>query len=331
MTSDDPLIIDLGERAALARAVAHFKHGINTKVGSGDDAAVVALSSDEFVVTTDTMIEGHDFRHDLSSGYDLGYKAVATNVADVYAMGAIPVALVVAMTVTEATAITWLEDFARGLQSAIDDLAPGSEIVGGDLGFGPVTMIAVTAHGDLNSRKPILRSGAKAGDQLTVCGTLGKAAAGLDLLLHKDKTLAASYPELVQIQLRPSPPVQSVQDGFASATAMLDISDSLALDASRMAIASKVKLVIDPSRLSGFEAVLEQAAQSIASREGDANAMDWVLYGGEDHSFLATFPPGALPRGFKLIGQVQEGTGVFLGERELPPRGWDSVRREALS
>ncbi|NCV37311.1 MAG: thiamine-phosphate kinase [Actinobacteria bacterium] len=274
MTKDGQLVIELGERAALARAVAHFKKGANTSVGSGDDAAVVRLSGPEFVVTTDTMIQGHDFRHEFSSGFDLGYKAVATNVADVYAMGARPVALVVAMTVTDKTTVFWLEEFARGLQAGIDELAPQSEIVGGDLGFGPVTMIAVTAHGDLGSRAPILRSGAKAGDQLAICGTLGKAAAGLALLLHEDPTLAASYPELVQVQLRPNPPVQAVQEAFGQ---------------------------------------------------------DWVLYGGEDHSFLATFAAGEVPRGFKLIGAVAKGSGVYLGENILEPRGWDSVRREAQS
>ena len=107
MTKDGQLVIELGERAALARAVAHFKKGANTSVGSGDDAAVIRLSGPEFVVTTDTMIEGHDFRHEFSSGFDLGYKAVATNVADVYAMGARPVALVVAMTVTDKTTVFW--------------------------------------------------------------------------------------------------------------------------------------------------------------------------------------------------------------------------------
>ena len=331
MTKDGQLVIELGERAALARAVAHFKKGANTSVGSGDDAAVIRLSGPEFVVTTDTMIEGHDFRHEFSSGFDLGYKAVATNVADVYAMGARPVALVVAMTVTDKTTIFWLEEFARGLQAGIDELAPQSEIVGGDLGFGPITMIAVTAHGDLESRAPILRSGAKAGDQLAICGTLGKAAAGLALLLHEDPTLAASYPELVQVQLRPNPPVQAVQEAFGHATSMLDLSDSLALDASRIAEASGVKIVIDPNQLVGFEAVLELAAQSIVSRSGAASAMDWVLCGGEDHSFLATFAAGEVPRGFKVIGAVAKGSGVYLGENILEPRGWDSVRREAQS
>lgn len=331
MTEKAPLVIELGERAALKRAVEHFKSGSHTIVGSGDDAAVVRLASSEFVVTTDTMIEGHDFRHDYSSGFDLGYKAVATNVADVYAMGAKPVALVVAMTITETTRIDWLEEFAKGLQSGIDELAPGSEIVGGDLGFGPVTMISVAAHGDLESRSPILRSGASAGDQLAICGTLGKAAAGLDLLMHEDKSLAASYPELVDVQLRPQPPALAVQAAFEVATAMLDISDSLALDASRIAQASGVRIEIDPGLLLGFEAVLEQAAQSIVARGGVASATDWVLYGGEDHGFLATFPEGSVPRGFKVIGKVAQGEGVFLGKEPLEPLGWDSVRREARS
>lgn len=331
MSKNGPLVIELGEKDALARAVAHFQTGTNTSVGSGDDAAVVRLSGPEFVVTTDTMIEGHDFRHEFSSGYDLGFKAIATNVADVYAMGAKPVALVVAMTVTDQTTVLWLEEFAKGLQAGIDALAPGSEVVGGDLGFGPVTMIAVTAHGDMESREPILRTGAKPGDQLAICGTLGKAAAGLDLLMNQDKTLAASYPELVEVQLRPTPPVDAVQKAFGAASSMLDVSDSLALDASRIAAASDVKIVIDPNQLLGFEAVLEQAAQSIASRSAEASARDWVLFGGEDHSFLATFPHGNVPTGFKIIGEVAAGSGVYLGEKELEAKGWDSVRREALS
>jgi len=81
----------------------------------------------------------------------------------------------------------------------------------------------------------------------------------------------------------------------------------------------------------GFEAVLELAAQSIASRSGEASAMDWVLFGGEDHSFLASFPAKEVPRGFKVIGAVAKGSGVYLGDKVLEPRGWDSVRREAQS
>ena len=112
---------------------------------------------------------------------------------------------------------------------------------------------------------------------------------------------------------------------------MLDVSDSLALDASRIADASGVKIVIDPNQLVGFEAVLELAAQSIVSRSGAASAMDWVLYGGEDHSFLATFAAGEVPK--RLQGNWSGGKRIWGFSWRQSPRaqGWDSVRREAQS
>lgn len=104
---------------------------------------------------------------------------------------------------------------------------------------------------------------------------------------------------------------------------MLDISDGLAKDASRIARASAVSIEIDPLMLQGFEAVLEEAARAIGASESD-----WVLFGGEDHALLATFPPNAeLPREFKPIGVVvkQSSTPVSLGANPLPEKGWDSV------
>ncbi len=185
-------------------------------------------------------------------------------------------------------------------------------------------MVSVTAHGDLLNQKPILRSGAKPGEVLAVAGTLGKAAAGLSLLLHEDRSLAASYPELVQVQLRPKPPISTAIS--ATASAMLDISDSLALDANRLANASNVLLRINSSDLQGYVAVLEQAAQSISSRDAKAlDPMSWILFGGEDHSFLASFPKGSVPAGFRKIGTVEEGSGVYLDSEPLDAKGWDSV------
>jgi thiamine-monophosphate kinase len=185
-------------------------------------------------------------------------------------------------------------------------------------------VVAVTAHGDLLNQKPILRSGAKPGEVLAVAGTLGKAAAGLSLLLHEDKSLAASYPELVQVQLRPRPPIATAVS--AGASAMLDISDSLALDANRLASASNVSLRINSSDLQGYVAVLEQSAQSLSARDGkNLDPISWVLFGGEDHGFLASFPKGSLPAGFKAIGSVEAGSGVYLDSEPLAAKGWDSV------
>lgn len=104
---------------------------------------------------------------------------------------------------------------------------------------------------------------------------------------------------------------------------MLDLSDGLAKDAARIAKSSEITIQIDPLMLQGFEAVIEEAARAIS-----ANASDWVLGGGEDHSLLATFPSDAtLPRAFKAIGVVlpKGPAPVMLGANPLPEKGWDSV------
>ena len=311
----------LGENEALRRTVSRLKKSENTFVGSGDDAAVVKTSNDRFVVTTDTMIEGHDFKTEWSSAFDLGWKAVATNISDVAAMGAKPTALVVALAVPKETEITWLEQFADGLQAAIDHFAPNAEIVGGDLAASNQIVIAVTAHGDLEGRDPILRSGAKPGDIVAVAGTLGQAAAGLSLLASGNQDAISAYDDWVNIQKRPMPPIQSGIEATA-ATSMLDISDGLAKDAHRISKASGVKLVISKQSLDGYCARLDDVADRL-----EVSSLDWVLFGGEDHSLLATFPEGAtIPRSFKAIGRVEAGVGVYLDTEKLPERGWDSAK-----
>ena len=311
---------ELGENEALRRTVARLNQGDYTVVGSGDDAAVIKASDGRFVVTTDTMIEGHDFRLDWSTGFDLGFKAVATNVSDVAAMGAKPTSLVVAISVPATTQISFLEDFADGLRAACEQLAPGCAVVGGDLAASDQVFISVTAHGDLEGREPVLRSGARVGDIVAVAGTLGRAAAGLSLLLSGDTDAIAAYDGLVGVQLRPEPPIAA---GIGvNATAMLDVSDGLARDGARIAKASGVAIRLKSQDLQGFEAMLDDVALRLG-----VSSRDWVVFGGEDHSLLATFAPEVqIPRAFKPIGVVAEGAGVWLDEKELPESGWDSIR-----
>ena len=157
MNNDGQKIIEIGETEALRRALSVFKPVATTLVGPGDDAAVISVSDSRVVITTDTMVQDHDFRLDWSSGFDIGYKAVTSNIADLVAMGAVPRALTVALVVTKQTPQAWLEDFAFGLQSACDRHAPECQIVGGDLASGEQIVIAIAAHGDLESREPRLR------------------------------------------------------------------------------------------------------------------------------------------------------------------------------
>ena len=320
-------VAQVGENEALKRTIARLNLSDHALVGPGDDSAVISAPDGRFTVTTDTLIEGHDFRLDWSSAYDLGWKAVASNIADVAAMGAVPTALVVALTVPGTTEVTWLEHFADGLKAACVAMAPGCGVVGGDLAASDQVMISVAAHGSLEGREPVLRSGAQIGDVVAVAGTLGRAAAGLALLQSGNNDAISAYDDWVNIQRRPKPPIQAgTAAAIAGATSMLDLSDGLARDAARIAKASSVTIQIDPLQLQGFEAVVEEAARAI-----DANPSDWVIGGGEDHSLLATFPAGStLPRAFKPIGVVlpQGPAPVMLGAQPLPERGWDSSRAQ---
>ncbi|MFM5904731.1 MAG: thiamine-phosphate kinase [Micrococcales bacterium] len=324
-TNSSETIASLGENASLKRTVARLNPGgAQVLVGSGDDAAVIAATDGRFAVTTDTLVEGHDFRTDWSSAYDLGWKAVATNLADVAAMGAVPTALVVALVVPKETQVAWLEGFADGLREACLTLAPGCAVVGGDLASGSQIVVAVTAHGDLQGRAPVLRSGAKAGDIVAVAGTLGQAAAGLTLLQGGQPWAISAYEDWVAVQRRPTPPIPAgPAAAVAGATAMLDISDGLAKDASRIARDSGVTIQLHKLQLQGFEAVLEGAGQAI-----EVDPFGWVIAGGEDHSLLATFGPKVvIPREFKPIGRVLPASehGVLLDDAPVPELGWDSV------
>ena len=175
-------ICDLDESGLLARIFPLLPQGTTADVllGPGDDCAILAAPDGRFVVTCDILIEGRHFRRDWSTGYDVGWRAAMQNLADVAAMGARPSSLVVGMGLPAQLDVAWLEDFARGLAQACDPLQVA--VVGGDLSSADSLLVSVTAHGLLDGRAPLLRSGAQAGDILAHAGLMGHSAAGLALL-----------------------------------------------------------------------------------------------------------------------------------------------------
>ena len=310
----------IGESATLARIFPRLPASTAQLIGPGDDAAVLAAPDGRYVVTTDMMIHGPDFRLAWSAAHDLGWKAAATNLSDVAAMGAVPTALVVAIAAPADTAVSFLEGIADGLRGACEQLAPGCGVVGGDLSVSDTFTIAVTAFGDLEGRSPVLRSGARVGDVIAVSGALGAAAAGLALLFERAvvdgipdaaavAALRAAHPALIAAQLAPRPPIaHGPVAARAGATSMLDISDGLVLDARRVARASGVafdlssEAVVTAARAAARAAGVAMAEVAVAA---DRDALKFALDGGEDHSLLATFPPdSALPEGFAPIGAV---------------------------
>lgn len=317
---------ELGESGVLGRVLARLGEARAAALGPGDDCAVLRVRGDA-VVTTDTMVEGPDFRMAWHDGFELGWKLAATNLSDVAAMGAVPTALTVALAVPHDTPIGLLERIAEGLDAACRSLAPGCGVIGGDLGRAPVVTAAVTAIGELEGRAPVVRSGARPGDAVAYAGELGLAGLGLSLLFSEaadadgvahDRTLGdlwARHPEALAAQLAPAPPIPlGPTAARAGATAMMDVSDSLSIDAGRLARASGVRVRLDTERLeAGF-----------GSQQGVRVPVEAMLTGGEDHGLLATFPGDTeLPRGFSVIGAVVEGSGVLLDGAMLEPRGWD--------
>ncbi|NLA66364.1 MAG: thiamine-phosphate kinase [Leucobacter sp.] len=324
---------EAGEKEVLARVLGQLSHADAAAVGPGDDCAVMRLAGD-LVVTSDMMIEGPDFRLAWHTGFELGHKLAATNLSDVAAMGARPVGLTVSLACPRDTKVVLLEEIARGLDAACRTLAPGCGVVGGDLSTAPVLTAAVTALGDLEGRPAVLRSGAKVGDVVAYAGQLGLAGLGLSLLFaeaaddagiaqaHAVAGLRASHPEALAAQLTPDPPiVAGPRAARAGATAMMDVSDGLSLDAARLAAASDGTLAFDSVALTAAFGVQGGQAVSVAA----------MLTGGEDHGLLATFDrAAALPEPFTAIGEVRQrgggGAAVLLDGVPYEPRGWDPYR-----
>lgn len=309
----------LSEAQALAAITPLLPRGERTLVGPGDDSAVVALDGHRVVMSTDSLIEGPDFRREWSSAFDIGWKAAAVNLSDIAAMGVRPESLVVALAAPPSTPLDDLVDLARGLAAACAELAPNVGVVGGDLASAPVLTVAVTAFGGLHDgQQPVLRSAAQVGDVVAYAGVRGAAARALSALFthavnadgspdaSKAEVLRASGTIDLDAQLRPRPAIAAgIAAGLAGAHAMIDVSDGLSLDASRIAKASQVGIRFDPA----------------------AFADEFELHGGEDHGMLATFAAGSeLPDGFVALGVVTDEVGVLrLGDALLEPRGWEAL------
>jgi thiamine-monophosphate kinase len=333
----------VSESDLLARIIPMFGEsphaGSGVVVAPGDDAAVLATTG-SVVVTTDSMVRGRDWRDDWSSGHDVGLKVVAQNVADVAAMGGVPTGLLVAVAADPETELDWVLDLTRGIADAAEDA--GCPVVGGDLSSAPsgVVIVSLTAFGDLEGRAPVLRSGAAPGDVVAVAGSLGWSGAGLALYAggtedpisdrsrgaHLDASDAATS-LLMWFHRSPRPPFESGPIAAdAGATSMIDVSDGLVRDGGRIAVASGVELALD-------EAVLrtEFLAGPVELAVGPEVGWREVLSGGEEHSLLATFPEGGVPKDphspWTVIGRVveagPEGPRVTVGGAVPGVTGWD--------
>jgi thiamine-monophosphate kinase len=270
-----------GEEGAIGRIAAALRRATGPapdgELWIGDDAAVVAAPAGPLVLATDAVVEGVHADLSLVTLGDFGWKALSAAVSDVGAMGARPLHGLVAVCAPSGTD---LDALAEGLAEA--SAAWGCPVVGGDLSSAAEVVVSVAVTGVLEGgRPPVTRAGASPGDVLVVTGPLGGSAAGLRLLRAGQRD-----GPLVEAHRRPRARLAEGRVARqAGATAMLDVSDGLALDLHRLADASGV----------GF------ALEAVPVVRGAR--LDEALGGGEDYELVVATPdPGALAGAFAAAG-----------------------------
>ncbi len=304
-------------------------------VGSGDDAAVTIAGGAE-VTSVDMLVDGIHFRRATASPRAIGHKALAAALSDLAAMGAPACEAYVQLGRPSDLEVDQCLELADGLAQLAADL--GVEIPGGDVVAAPQLILALTVVGTLDTAgDAVLRSAARPGEVVCVTGELGAAGAGL-LLLERPELAsgldAAVGEALHRRQLEPMPRIAAgVALAGAGASAMIDLSDGLGIDAGHLARASGVRLEVELERLPVANGVAEVAIAAGRDR------FDLAAGAGEDYELLATLPRSHVERAvaaveaagsvLTVIGDVSAGAGLALRDAagsERIPAGFDHFR-----
>jgi thiamine-monophosphate kinase len=317
--------------------------------GPGDDAALIDRPAGLLAATTDLLVEQVDFL----PGEDperLGRRAAAVNLSDLAAVGAAPEAFLLGIAFPPERGEDFPVSLARGAAARAEPF--GARLVGGDLSAAPLVVVAIAMWGR-PAADPLSRSGARAGDRIYVSGHPGEAAAGLRLarilaaFSKQGSAPTPRFPELTPEHQRrlldryhdPEPRVLlgTALAGAGVASAAIDVSDGLGVDAGRLARASGVRLILEADRVP-----LSAALRAFASM-ADQDALDLALSGGDDYELLFTVPEGreealeelAASAGVPLtrIGSVTAGSGAVIrgasGERDVAALGHDHLEAGA--
>jgi len=299
----------LTEFSLISRYFSHLGRGAAVALGVGDDCAILVLDPGERLATSvDTMVAGVHFPADTLPEH-IAFRAVSAAASDLAAMGARPLGMTVALTLPQADE-PWLHGFSRGLAAAVSQYS--LPLVGGDTTRGPLSM-TVQVMGALPANQALLRSGAAAGDQVCVSGTLGDAAAALAIVQGQWRPGRTDERYLMERFHRPIARLALGRELLGRATAAIDISDGLLADARHVAIASGVKLCIDAALLPLSPAVLSRGCSDTVLR--------WALAGGDDYELLFCLDGRERPpAGTTRIGRVEEGAGVECNAAiDIPP------------
>jgi thiamine-monophosphate kinase len=286
---------------ARLRDLFHTSFQTQVQVGIGDDAAVIKSSNNKLVATVDMAVEDIHFNKKWSTPFQIGAKLTTANLADIFAMGAIPKYLLVAAGISELNNSETVTELAKGIRSVADKFEV--TVIGGDLSKSEKMTLSITALGEL-SDQPILRSGARVGDLIYLSSLTGLSAAGLAILNRE-----LDRPRYV-VEAHLNPKLVAPDKLIKVATSMCDVSDGLATDAAHLSYVSNVNFNLSKdliSQAADFKDLAELA------KELSEDVFDWILTGGEDHFFLATVGKENESNELGIqIGSVGKGEGKLL-------------------
>ena len=247
-------------------------------LGIGDDCAQISLPAGQSLVfSMDTLVEGRHFPFDADPAA-IGYRAVATCVSDLAAMGAKPAFFTLGLTLPQADP-QWLAGFAEGMAELAEPI--GLLLVGGDTTKGPLT-ITLQVHGYVEKDQCVTRAKAEVGDDIYVTGLLGDAAAAVPIVTGEWIVANELYEYFYDKYWRPTPRLIAGMALKKVVTSMLDISDGVAQDLQHILTASQVGAVIQASALPISEPLLQWQPE---------NAITLALTGGDDYELCFTASP----------------------------------------
>lgn len=287
----DAQSLPMGEFDLIARYFTRpGPQGRGVALGVGDDCALLQPAPGmQLAVSSDMLVEGRHFFPDVYPPH-LGHKALAVNLSDLAACGARPLAFTLALSLPRVDE-SWLQGFAEGLFALAD--AHGCALVGGDTTQGPLNL-CITVFGEVPAGQALLRSGARAGDDIWVSGTPGEARLALDALRGQLQASPEVLTALRQRLERPTPRVPLGRQLAGLASSAIDVSDGLLGDLSHILSASRVGATIEVD-----EAINLLAASACLTGAGgcfDHNLlMRCALAGGDDYELAFTAPPEQRP------------------------------------
>lgn len=312
----------MGEFDLIAR---YFTRPVrHAALGVGDDCALLAPRPGmQLAISSDMLVEGRHFFADVDPEA-LGHKALAVNLSDLAACGAKPLAFTLALALPRADE-AWLAGFSKGLLALAD--AHGCELVGGDTTQGPLN-ICITVFGEVPAGQALLRSGARAGDDIYVSGTLGDARLALEALLGHIQLPDELLAQACQRLERPTPRVALGLALRGIASSAMDVSDGLLGDFGHILKASSVGACIRTDET--IKLIAAGAYPSSARGQFDAKILQQcTLAGGDDYELLFTAPPQHRAAVAKAaaqsetpvtrIGQVEAAPGLRLLDAQGMP------------